>query len=214
MHPVAKTRGWRWFLTVMASVLLLIAVIAWFVYRQKIAPPQLESAQERLRMLCEAKGVPFPPPHRRVVVHKSQRRLLLFSGERLLREYHVALSRSPLGDKEREGDGKVPEGEFTVCDKYPSRSFHLFIAISYPSAEDAERGLRQGIISRREYEAIVRALDEGRCPLWNTALGGAIGLHGGGTQSDWTIGCIALENPDIEELFAVLQKGDAVVIEP
>ncbi|MCX7778561.1 MAG: L,D-transpeptidase, partial [Armatimonadetes bacterium] len=69
-------------------------------------------------------------------------------------------------------------------------------------------------INRRQYGEIVGAIRDKKRPPWNTPLGGEIGLHGGGTHSDWTIGCIALENSDIEELYVVLRHGDPVLIKP
>lgn len=196
--------------------LALIFVVTLCLMKLFQRPVQIDlaNAERRMRHLCQKMVLPFPPPNRKVIVLKSQRKLLLLSGKRVLKEYKVALSYNPIGDKEREGDGKVPEGEFFVCDKHPSRNFHLFIGISYPSIDDAERGLRQGLIDRHQYNAIVKAIRSKKRPPWNTSLGGEIGLHGGGTHSDWTIGCIALENNDIEELYVVLRHGDLVVIRP
>ena len=194
--------------------LVFAGVLAFSKFLKRPAQIDLANAEKRMKRLCQREGLPFPPPNRKVIVMKSRRQLLLLSGRRILKRYKVALSYNPIGDKEREGDGKVPEGEFFVCEKHPSRNFHLFIGISYPSIEDAERGLKQGLINRRQYDAIVKAIRNKKCPPWNTPLGGEIGLHGGGTHSDWTIGCIALENSDIEELYVVLRNGDPVLIKP
>ncbi len=202
-----------------ASCLLLFLLIfagtlVFSKFLKRPARVDLANTERRMRHLCQREGLPFPPPNRKVIVIKSRRQLLLLSGKRILKRYKVALSYNPIGDKEREGDGKVPEGEFFVCEKHPSRNFHLFIGISYPSIEDAERGLKQGLINRRQHDAIVKAIRNKKRPPWNTPLGGEIGLHGGGTHSDWTIGCIALENSDIEELYVVLQHGDPIFIRP
>jgi len=198
----------------LSLLLALAGMYGLLKFLRSSTQPNLADAESRMRQLCQENGLPFPPPDRRVIVLKSRRKLVLLSGERVLKEYKVALSYSPVGDKEREGDGKVPEGEFFVCEKHPSRNFHLFIGISYPSIEDAERGVKQGLIDHRQYNAIVKAIQNKKRPPWNTPLGGEIGLHGGGTHSDWTIGCIALENSDIEELYVVLQHGDPVLIKP
>jgi hypothetical protein len=76
------------------------------------------------------------------------------------------------------------------------------------------RGLREGLITKAEAESIISAVRAGRCPPWNTALGGEIFIHGGGASSDWTFGCAALENPEIKELFDIIPTGTPVRIEP
>lgn len=193
---------------------LALGVALVLIWQQRTKRVDLTTARERMRKLCLQQGLPFPPPNCKVFVDKSKRRLQLFSGKRLLKEYKVAPSYNPVGDRERGGDGKVPEGSFYVCEKHQSRRFHLFIGISYPSIKDAERGLEQGLITRRQHDAIVYAIRRKQRPPWDTPLGGEIGLHGGGVHADWTIGCISLENADVEELFVVLQHGDTVVILP
>ena len=150
----------------------------------------------------------------RVVVEKGARRLKLYAGGELVRVRRVALGFEPEGDKVRQGDGRTPEGDYKVCMKNERSSFYLSLGLTYPNAEDAERGLRDGIITRAQHRLITRALDAGRCPPWNTALGGEIFIHGGGTGRDWTFGCVALENPEIKELFDSLPAGTPVRIEP
>ena len=100
---------------------------------------------------------------------------------------------------------------FTKNDK---SNFYLSLGISYPNAEDAERGLRDGLISRAQHDAIVKAIKRKAMPLQNTALGGEIYIHGNGAGSDWTWGCVALENEDIKELFSAVPIGTAVTIKP
>ncbi len=148
----------------------------------------------------------------KIVISKSERRLYLFEGERLVKSYPVGLGKRPQGDKVRQGDKRTPDGVFYVCTKNPKSRFHLSLGISYPTIEDAERGLRQGLISKKEYREIVAAIKKGRRPPWNTALGGAICIHGGGSYWDWTDGCIALNNKDIEELFRIIPVGTPIVI--
>jgi murein L,D-transpeptidase YafK len=164
-----------------------------------------EDGQEPLKL-------PLRQP--RVVVRKGERRLLLFDGERVLRTYRVGLGFNPLGDKARQGDGATPEGDFYVCVKNAKSKFHLALGLSYPAEEDAERGLRDGLITRAEHARIRKALEEGRTPPWDTALGGEIFIHGRGSQSDWTWGCVALDDADIRELFDAVPKGTPVRVEP
>jgi murein L,D-transpeptidase YafK len=98
----------------------------------------------------------------RIVVKKSQRQLLLFSEDRLVRTYHVGLGLNPSGDKVKEGDRRTPEGDFYIFTKNDKSAFYLSLGISYPNAAHAQRGVRDGLITRGEYDAIVRALRSGK----------------------------------------------------
>src|SRR5215471_6079138 len=150
----------------------------------------------------------------RIVVRKSERRLLLYSGDKLVRTYRVGLGLSPVGDKVREGDRRTPEGNFYIFTKNDKSSFYLSLGISYPNAAAAERGLRDGLISKSQYDTILAALSARKAPPQNTRLGGDIYIHGNGSGSDWTWGCVALENEDIRELFNLVGVGTPVSIRP
>ena len=151
----------------------------------------------------------------RVVVVKSTGKLYLFDSARLIRSYPFVLGSEPVGQKERAGDGRTPEGRFRVCAKNSNSANHRFLGISYPDRNAAERGLRSGLISLGEAQAISRAHDQGGCPSWTTDLGGALGLHGSaGPSGKQTGGCIALADRHISELFDVLRIGDEVEILP
>jgi murein L,D-transpeptidase YafK len=115
-------------------------------------------------------------------------------------------------DKVRQGDRRTPEGEFYVFTKNDKSAFYLSLGLSYPNIEDAERGLRDNLISRRQHDAIVRAVNRRATPPQNTALGGDIYIHGNGANSDWTWGCVALENADMKELFDAIPVGTPVEI--
>ena len=156
----------------------------------------------------------LPLAEPRVVVEKGARRLRLYAGGEVVRVRRIALGFTPEGDKVRQGDGRTPEGEYKVCMKNPKSNFYLSLGLTYPNAEDAERGVRDGLITRAQHRSITRALTNGRCPPWNTALGGEIFIHGGGVGRDWTFGCVALENPEIKELFDTLPAGTPVEIKP
>ena len=148
---------------------------------------------------------PVKNPH--LIIRKSARKLELFDGDKLIKTYKIALGFAPVGDKKTEGDGKTPEGEFYIFTKNSQSRFYLSLGVSYPSIEDATRGLQTKIISQQEHDAIVEAIKNKQMPPQNTALGGEIYIHGGGTGNDWTQGCAALANKDIKELF------DAVPVE-
>ncbi len=150
----------------------------------------------------------------RIVIKKGKRVLELFDGERLVKTYKIALGFAPAGDKEKQGDGKTPEGEFYICTKNDRSKFYLSLGLSYPNIEDAKRGLKDKIITQKEHDAIVKANGERRMPPQKTKLGGEIYIHGGGTENNWTRGCTALENRDIKEIFEAFSVGASVKIEP
>lgn len=151
-----------------------------------------------------------------MVVRKGERRVQLFSdgqavagpGEEGRMCFAVGLGPSPVGDKSAEGDGRTPEGWFRTSDK-PWSSFYGAIAVHYPAADDAEAALAAGRISEATAASISKAVGAGRKPPQQTALGGEILLHGGGSGSDWTLGCIALDNDHLDALRAALPPGMA-----
>ena len=151
---------------------------------------------------------------RQIKVYKEERRLELWQEDTLLKTYRVGLGFSPEGAKIREGDGRVPEGAYYVCTKNEQSKFTLFMGISYPNAADAERGLRDGLISQEQHDRIVEAIGNRLRPDWETDLGGKIGIHGKGSAFDWTAGCVALDDEDIRDLWQYVEKGDAVLIYP
>jgi murein L,D-transpeptidase YafK len=150
----------------------------------------------------------------RIVVFKSKRRLELYSNDNLVRVFRVGLGTSPVGDKVRQGDRRTPEGKFYICIKNSKSKYYLSLGLSYPNEEDAERGLRDGLINRERYNDILSAIKGKRTPPQNTALGGEIFIHGHGSEDDWTWGCVALDNRDIRELFEAVPLGTTVVINP
>jgi murein L,D-transpeptidase YafK len=150
----------------------------------------------------------------KLVVKKAERKLFVYSAGKLVRTYRIGLGLSPVGDKVRQGDRRTPEGEFYVFTKNNRSAFYLSLGVSYPNAAHAGRGLRDGLINRAQYESIMRALRAKKTPQQNTALGGDIYIHGRGATSDWTWGCVALEDEDIRELFDAITVGTTVVIEP
>jgi murein L,D-transpeptidase YafK len=157
---------------------------------------------------------PPTPVDRHLIIHKAERKLELFDGEKLLRSYKIALGSCPVGDKEIEGDGKTPEGQYYVFVKNPESKFHLSLGLSYPSRASAERGLAAGVITRSEFNSIAGAHEHGTELPQKTRLGGEIYVHGGGSASDWTEGCIAMTDEEIEEVFAAVPVGTRVTILP
>jgi murein L,D-transpeptidase YafK len=191
--------------------------------------PQKSAAQEPARQLIlaaaekhergsqtspEKAALKLPLRNPQIIVSKSKRRLELYSDGVVVRRYKVGLGLNPVPDKQRQGDRATPEGEFYVFTKNDKSAFYLSLGLSYPNVEDAERGLRDRLISRSQHDSIVRAIKRKAKPPQNTALGGDIYIHGNGASSDWTWGCVALENEDIKELFNAVEVGTPVTIRP
>ena len=165
---------------------------------------------ERSRGITASDLPPMKNPH--ILIKKKERTLQLFDDQKLIKSYKIALGFEPHGDKEVEGDGKTPEGDFYIFTKNPKSKFYLSLGVSYPNKEDAQRGLSANLISKSEHDSIVAAIDEKGMPPQKTRLGGEIYIHGHGNTTDWTEGCVALSNSDIKEIFTALQVGTRVVI--
>ena len=149
-----------------------------------------------------------------LIVRKAQRKLELYESGKLTKIYDIVLGSSPTGHKEIEGDGRTPEGDHYIFTKNDMSKFHLSLGLSYPHLADAERGLNSAIISSEQADEISRAVAAGAMPPQKTALGGEIYIHGGGTASDWTDGCVALNDDAMSELFDKVSVGTNVRILP
>jgi murein L,D-transpeptidase YafK len=176
-------------------------------------PRAFPAARQRIETAARAAGLSLPLPSPEIRVRKHAHTVELWAAGRRVAAYPAGLGHRGLADKAMEGDHLTPEGEFRICSRNERSAFHLFLGISYPGPAAALRGLREGRITTAEQRAILRAERMRTCPPWNTALGGTVGLHGGGSGSDWTWGCIALENGAIEELWLVCPLGTPVRIE-
>jgi hypothetical protein len=154
-------------------------------------------------------------------VSKAERRLLVYRGPRLVDTYEIDVGYNTFADKKRKGSPanrdhwRTPEGPFYVVDKKTQSSFYKALVLNYPTTADAERGLEQGLISRSQYEAIVRAQEERRMPPMGTELGGWIEIHGDGTggATNWTQGCVAVRNAVMDALWVDVEVGTPVLIE-
>lgn len=206
-------RRWVWLL-----VIIGLFLVAWWVGLQlRVLPypkPDMARLEARARAFCAEKGVAYPLEQPAVRIEKRRRTLILLERGTPIAEFPIALGGAPEGDKQREGDRRTPEGDYYVCEKHPSRRFYLFLGLSYPALKDAERGKAQGQISEAHYRAIREAIQSGTCPPWDTPLGGAVGIHGGGVGRDWTLGCIALPDEAVEILYVLLPVGTPVRIVP
>ena len=174
-------------------------------------PPQVSQMNSQSPQTAQLQ-LPIDKP--RIVVYKQQRKLEFYSDQKLLRTYRVALGFNPVPDKQREGDGATPEGDFYIFVKNNKSAYYLSLGISYPNAEDAERGFRDGLINKKQRDDILEAIKRKTAPPQYTPLGGLIYIHGNGAGKDWTWGCVALENADIKELYEAVSVGTPVKILP
>jgi murein L,D-transpeptidase YafK len=144
---------------------------------------------------CSSKFRNYDGPEvTRVLVFKEQRRMYLLHDQTALKAYDISLGFAPVGDKKIEGDGRTPEGHYTIDRRNPDSRYHLSVGISYPNEHD-----------------IAEAKSLGQAP------GGDIFIHGQGTltdrlKPDWTWGCIAVTNDEIEEIYAMVKDGTPISI--
>jgi len=164
----------------------------------------------------------------KIVISKSQQTLEFFKNGSAAKKYRVCLGLNPLGPKRVQGDSRTPEGDYFVCYKSTASRFHRFIGISYPGVQDAQAAFEAGLICLDDREAITDQIRKGESPPWNTPLGGWVGIHGYPSSSyehkwalllypkphNWTDGCIALWNFEIEELFRSVALKTPVRINP
>jgi hypothetical protein len=147
-------------------------------------------------------------------VYKERRRLYVVDSNVLIRDYPVGLGRQPRGDKEKSGDGRTPEGRFTVCTKSDGGPSQRVLGLSYPSKKHAERAFFSGLITPGEFKNILTASERRIQPPSDTNLGGKVFIQSGGAHSDWTDGGIALYNSDMEELMQIAKMGTPITIRP
>ncbi len=153
---------------------------------------------------------------------KSQHILRVKKNDKIEKIYQIATGRGGPGTKAHSGDKKTPIGIYRVVDVNPESKFHLFIQLNYPNIKDAFYGYKRKVISRYDFERIVQALGRNQAPPYDTDLGGMIGIHGIGEETenrleihraaDWTKGCIAMTNAEVSELRQYVDIGTRVHI--
>jgi murein L,D-transpeptidase YafK len=147
-----------------------------------------------------------------IKIYKEKRILELYGDYELIGSFKIALGGEPIGDKEKEGDKKTPGGKYYICTRNDKSKYTLFLGLNYPNADDGKKGLQNGLIEELTFKEINTKIGNGKRPEWNTPLGGAIGIHGGGTISDWTAGCIALSDDDIKIIWEYTKMNTPVEI--
>lgn len=137
----------------------------------------------------------------RVLVEKQARRLTLLANGRPIRSYRVSLGGNPIGPKQREGDERTPEGLYSIRARNPNSVFHLSLQVSYPNAQDRARAAAAGVDPGGQI--MIHGIKNG--------LGWVGGLH---RFLDWTDGCIAVTDEEMDEIWQLVPVGTAVEIEP
>ena len=143
---------------------------------------------------------PLTGPVERIVIDKSDRSMIAMQGGRAVRTYRVALGFAPEGDKAREGDGRTPEGVFHVDRRNAGSAFHRSLGIDYPRPQDRARARAAGVSPGGDI--FIHGQPNGRVAPDMRIVG------------DWTAGCIAVSDAEIEELFAATPIGTEVEIRP
>jgi murein L,D-transpeptidase YafK len=137
----------------------------------------------------------------RVIIEKGERRLTLLRGQEAYRTYSVALGAAPKGPKRFEGDQRTPEGVYAIDFRNANSTYHLALRISYPNEFDRMRALEAGLDPGGQI--MIHGLRNGQGWLGQRHLG-----------DDWTDGCIAVTNAEIEEIWSLVDLGTPVEIRP
>ena len=137
----------------------------------------------------------------KILIEKAKRIMTVFNKNNAIKTYRVSLGFTPIGHKHQEGDGKTPEGQYTIQSKNPNSRYHLSLKVSYPSKEDRAQALKRGV--KPGSDIMIHGL--GRGFSWMGTL-----HH----LRDWTLGCIAVTNEEIDELYPAIDVGTLVEIVP
>jgi murein L,D-transpeptidase YafK len=166
--------------------LILVGLVGWDFLKLGSQPPPLVARDSRATS---------------ILVEKQERRLTLFRDQQTIKTYRVSLGGNPVGPKQREGDSRTPEGNYTIDSKNPRSRFHLALHVSYPDAADRDRATQNGVPAGSDI--MIHGIRNG--------LGWLGGLH---LFRDWTDGCVAVTDAEIEEIWALVDTGTSVRISP
>lgn len=135
-----------------------------------------------------------------VIVYKGERRLELWRKGELIKQYRISLGGNPIGHKQREGDSRTPEGNYRLDYRNPQSRFHKSLHISYPNKQDRVRAKAQGVSPGGDI--MIHGLPNG---MSSAAIMG---------EFDWTDGCIAVNNREIEEIWQAVPNGTPITLKP
>ena len=172
-----------------------------------IRPLAVTTATAALALVLSCAPVPdvvrsaSVPMTTRLVVDKREHTMRAYRGDALLREFRVALGRGGLAPKVKQGDGRVPEGEYTIDARNPNSAFHLSLRISYPTP-------------RQVRDAAARGTDPGGDIMIHGLPNGQAKIGASHRLVDWTEGCIAVTNSEVEWLWQSVPDGTPILIKP
>lgn len=157
-----------------------------------------------------------------LVISRSSQELKIMEGEQIVKQFHIAFGKGGKGAKRILGDSKTPLGVYKIINFKGDSKFHYFMHLDYPNLLDAWYGYKNKIINATEFKYIMTAIKNNDIPPQNTKLGGYIGIHGLGDTTDqklaihneinWTQGCIAITNEEINDLKKYVSIGTRVII--
>ncbi len=154
-----------------------------------------------MQALPGAAGELTLPMADKVLVEKSARKLFLIHNDKAYKEYAISLGDNPIGHKQQQGDERTPEGNYLIDYRNPQSKYHLSLHISYPNAADKARATIRGV--NPGGDIFIHGLPNG--------FDGFGALH---RLSDWTDGCIAVTNEEIEEIWKLVENGTPIKIRP
>ncbi len=157
-----------------------------------------------------------------ILISKKNKELVVEKSGEIVKKFHIASGKGGKGTKRRQGDSKTPLGVYRISKFKESSRFHYFIQLDYPNLIDAWYGYKNKTIDAKDFKRIASAYKKREAPPQDTELGGFIGIHGLGVENDekltiheeinWTEGCIALTNAEINDLRKFVDVGTAVII--
>lgn len=137
----------------------------------------------------------------KLIVSKSKRTMEAYSNGQLIKTYKISLGQNPVGDKEYQGDKRTPEGEYKINDKNPNSGFHKNLGVSYPNAVDKKEAERKGLDPGGEIK--IHGLRNG------------VGFIGKFHRFfNWTAGCMAVTDNEVDELYDAVDLGTPIIIKP
>ena len=177
---------------IISSILVLLGVVFYTAYHLMFPKRKIYNSEVRIPEGLKADLV---------VVFKDKRKMVLYAGSKEIKTYSISLGKNPTGHKQKESDKKTPEGNYILDARNPNSKYHLAIHISYPNEQDKINAEKSGV-----------------------SPGGDIMIHGMPNKlefledyyanTDWTDGCIAVTNYEIEEIWQAVDDGTPIIIYP
>lgn len=208
------------FSTNVIKYILALAILVIFLLLTTTACVRLETSSPEIQPSVQSLKKPAVPLEPWLLVDTKEEALSVVRGAEILERFdNIAFGVSGVGIKRQRGDGITPVGVFRVGWFNPQSRFKFFIGLNYPNLTYVTQAYKEKRIDKTTYEQVRQALLAGYVPPQDTLLGGQIGIHGVGAGDldvhrnfNWTNGCVALDNEQIQRLVTWVEKGTRVVI--